>query len=123
MKHLVLILSLMVSAQAFAGTKTCMAVYAAGLGYFLHENGVQLGDKAEIGLGQSTQDERYKVTLKEDGTLTLLHVKGNFELPLYQTFNDGAVTIYQSEDQALYPDNVPGARIGTSFIYVGCAQD
>ncbi|WP_413577261.1 hypothetical protein ACLVWU_03200 [Bdellovibrio sp. HCB290] len=123
MKYLISILIILASTQSIAAGKTCMAVYAAGLGYFLNENGVQLGDKAEFTTGQSTQDERYKVSLKEDGTVSLLHIKGNFELPLALTFNDGSVTIYQSEDQALYPENVPGARIGTSFIYVGCAQE
>ncbi len=123
MKYLIPLLSILVSTQAFAAGKKCMAVYAAGMGYFLHENGVQLGDKAEFTTGQSTQDELYKVSLKKDGTVTLLSVKGNFELPLHLTFNDGSVTIYQSDDQSVYPENVPGARIGNSMIFVGCAEE
>ncbi|WP_413581818.1 hypothetical protein [Bdellovibrio sp. HCB288] len=123
MKYMAFIFSMMVGAQTFAAQKTCMVVYAAGFSYFLNESSVQLGDKAEITLGQSTQDERYKVTLSNEGTLALIHVKGNFELPLHQVFNDGSVTIYQSEDQSLYPENVPGARIGNSLIFIGCAED
>lgn len=122
MKVLIAALTLLASAQSFAG-QSCTASYTAGIGHVLKGTSVDLGDKERIKEGEFSQDEYYTVTVAKGGVPTLRETKSGKVVELKVGELAPGMPLYGTAPLKLYPSGVPGTFGGRQFIIILCADD
>jgi hypothetical protein len=121
MKMLIAIMTLLASAQSFAG-QACSATYAAGIGHVFDGTSRELGDKAKIVEGESSKDKMYTVTVAK-GVPTLTETKSGKVIELKGGEAAPGMMLYGTAALKLYPSGVPGTFGGHQFIIILCADE
>lgn len=122
MKMLIAIMTLLASAQSFAG-QACSASYAAGIGHVFKGMAHELGDKAKISEGESSKDKLYTVTVAKGGVPTLTETKSGKVVELKSGEVAPGMTMYGTASLKLFPDGVPGSLGTRNFIIILCADE
>ena len=122
MKMLIAIMTLLASAQSFAG-QACSASYTAGIGHVFKGMARELGDKAKIGEGEVSKDDLYTVTVAKGGVPTLTVTKSGKVVALKSGEVAPGMTMYGTESLKLFPSGVPGTLGTRQFIIILCADE